>query len=116
MILLIKINNVTFNKKILIKETDNNPISLKKIYHVKNYSQISTIFSTKLNSEQLAVLTGGLLGDLAFRFSGQNWKIESGTQKDKIWLFKQYEIFYNLIQTPPRSTLDGKMENELLGL
>ena len=52
-----------------------------------------------LSQEQLAVLTGDLLGDLSLRFPGENWGILSGTQKDKEWLFKQYK---NYVRTSPQ--------------
>ena len=56
----------------------------------------------ELTDVQWSFLCGGLLNDLGLQFMGANWRIRSGTQTDKEWLHKQYDMFANFVQTPPK--------------
>ena len=66
------------------------------------------INNINLTYEQISFICGGLLGDLGLQFWGKNWRIRSGTQVDRDWLFKQYEILKEFVQTPPKLDKNGK--------
>lgn len=61
-----------------------------------------------LTKVQWSFLCGGLLGDLGLQFMGTHWRIRSGTQTDKEWLFKQYEYLKNFVKTPPKDDKEGR--------
>jgi hypothetical protein len=61
-----------------------------------------------LTKIQWSIICGGLLGNLNLNFIGKNWRLRSGTQIDKDWLFKQYQYLENYCGTPPKQDFQGR--------